>query len=111
MKPLSLVGALSLALAACAPARTTVTPAPVPVSQPPVVTTTPPPASAAVRLTEAPRNWHLLDEATDGVPGISAERALRELLAGRQPARNVVVAVIDGGTDTVARGARSCAAG
>src|SRR5690606_9804565 len=32
--------------------------------------------------------------------GTSAERAYRELLAGRQPARTVVVAVIDGGVDT-----------
>src|SRR5205823_6034151 len=37
---------------------------------------------------------------TDGVPGISAERAQRELLAGKQPARTVLVAVIDGGIDT-----------
>lgn len=50
--------------------------------------------------TEAQRNWQLLDEATDGVPGISAERAQRELLAGKQPARTVLVAVIDGGIDT-----------
>ena len=49
---------------------------------------------------EAQRNWQLLDEATDGVPGISAERAQRELLANRQPARTVLVAVIDGGIDT-----------
>jgi subtilisin family serine protease len=100
MKPFSLVGALSLALAACAPARTTVSPAPAPVSAPSVGT---PPAAAppsTLRLTEPPRNWHLLDQAADGVPGISAERALRELLAGRTPARQVVVAVIDGGTDT-----------
>jgi subtilisin family serine protease len=34
------------------------------------------------------------------VAGISAERALRELLANRQPRRTVVVAVIDGGVDT-----------
>jgi subtilisin family serine protease len=46
------------------------------------------------------RNWHLLDLETDKVPGISAERALREVLATRQPRRTVIVAVIDGGTDT-----------
>ncbi|MGH7552752.1 MAG: S8 family peptidase [Longimicrobiales bacterium] len=51
-------------------------------------------------MREASRNWHLLDEASDGVAGISAERALRELLANRQPRRTVVVAVIDGGVDT-----------
>jgi cell wall-associated protease len=49
---------------------------------------------------EPQRNWQLLDETTDGVPGISAERAQRELLAGKQPARTVLVAVIDGGIDT-----------
>ena len=49
---------------------------------------------------EAQRNWQLLDEIIDGVPGISAERAQRELLAGKQPARTVLVAVIDGGIDT-----------
>jgi subtilisin family serine protease len=49
---------------------------------------------------DAPRNWQLLDEVTDGVPGISAERAQRELLAGKTPGRTVLVAVIDGGIDT-----------
>ncbi|MDB4914317.1 MAG: peptidase and in kexin sedolisin [Gemmatimonadetes bacterium] len=46
------------------------------------------------------RNWHQLDLKTDGVPGISSERAMKELLAGVQPKRTVIVAVIDGGTDT-----------
>jgi subtilisin family serine protease len=46
------------------------------------------------------KNWHQLDQKLDGVPGISSERAMKELLAGVQPRRNVVVAVIDGGTDT-----------
>ena len=50
-------------------------------------------------LAEAPRNWHLLDPA-EGVPGISLLRAERELLAGRQPQRTVLVAVIDNGVDT-----------
>jgi subtilisin family serine protease len=49
---------------------------------------------------EAARNWHLLDESSDRVTGIGSERALRELLNNRQPARTVVVAVIDGGVDT-----------
>jgi hypothetical protein len=61
------------------------------------VTPAPAPAPAA---REAPRNWQLLDPATDRVPGIGAERAQRELLAGRKPRRTVVVAVIDGGVDT-----------
>ncbi len=51
-------------------------------------------------LTEAPDAWQVLDLDEDGVPGVSANRAYRELLAGRQPQRTVVVAVIDGGIDT-----------
>jgi subtilisin family serine protease len=47
----------------------------------------------------APSNWHLLDPATDRVPGIGAERAYRELLAGMQPRDTVVVAIIDSGVE------------
>lgn len=57
-------------------------------------------APAVEVLTEAPDAWQLLDLETDRVPGVSATRTYRELLAGRQPAREVIVAVIDGGTDT-----------
>jgi cell wall-associated protease len=90
-------------LAACAPATTiTETPAPAPAP----VTTTPPqpapttPAAPLARLTEAPRDWQLLDATSDRVVGVSARRAERELLAGKQPKRTVIVAVIDGGIDT-----------
>ncbi|MEM7415483.1 MAG: S8 family serine peptidase [Gemmatimonadota bacterium] len=51
-------------------------------------------------LEEAPDAWQLLDLEEDRVPGVSATRAYRELLAGRTPQREVVVAVIDGGIDT-----------
>ncbi len=44
-----------------------------------------------------PTNWYNLDYATDGVMGISTERAY-SLLAGRK-STPVVVAVIDGGVD------------
>jgi subtilisin family serine protease len=47
----------------------------------------------------APANWHLLDPGADRFPGISAERAYRELLAGRQPRDTVVVAIIDSGVE------------
>jgi subtilisin family serine protease len=57
-------------------------------------------AAQAAAPDTAPANWHLLDMDRDGVPGISAERAYRELLAGRQPSRQVVVAIIDSGVDT-----------
>lgn len=42
--------------------------------------------------------WHLKDLKTDGVFGISMEKAYRELLAGRKAAV-VTVAVLDGGID------------
>ena len=45
------------------------------------------------------RRWQHLDQQADGVPGISADRAYRELLANR-PATPVVVAVIDSGIDS-----------
>lgn len=47
----------------------------------------------------APANWHLLDAAADRYPGISAERAYRELLNGRQPRDTIVVAIIDSGVE------------
>ena len=88
-----LVGLASL-LAACVPQRTTdVTPLPAPG---PVQAPLPPPPPVQA----APEGWHLLDVTTDGIAGIGAERAYRELLAGREPRRTVVIAVIDGGVDT-----------
>jgi len=75
-------------LAACASAPATTAPG-----------TAPAPANTGP-LKEAPQDWHLLDETADRVPGISANRAYRELLAGRQPQRTILVAVIDNGVDT-----------
>ena len=57
-------------------------------------------AQAQAPLTpEQLRRWQHLDLQADGVPGISADRAYRELLAGR-PATPVLVAVIDSGIDS-----------
>ncbi|HET7457297.1 MAG TPA: S8 family peptidase [Gemmatimonadaceae bacterium] len=101
MKPLfapAAAFAAALALAACAPAATQRSAPVAPAAAP--ATTSPTAPAASVDLSEAPRNWQLLDEGADHVPGISAERAMRELLAGRQPKRTVLVAVIDGGVDT-----------
>jgi len=100
MKPLVLTTLVAVALSACRPAaRPAAGPAPAPA---PIAT--PAPAgradTAAAALLEPPANWQLLDEATDRVPGISALRAERELLAGKAPKRTVVVAVIDAGVDT-----------
>ena len=97
---------LALALTACASGRTvtneTPTPAPAPATSSPTPSrpadTPPPPPPAA--LTEAPRDWQLLDITTDRVVGVSAKRAERELLANKKPTRTVTVAVIDGGIDT-----------
>ena len=94
MKTPSLLAVLLTAAACAAPRTVAPPPAPVPASTAPArVMPAAPPA-------EAQRNWQLLDETIDGVPGISAERAERELLAGKRPARTVLVAVIDGGVDT-----------
>lgn len=94
--------ALALVLSACARTATTTAPVSTPAPPPstPPATTPAPSLVPATALREAPANWHLLDLVSDGVAGISAERAMRELLANRQPQRTVVVAVIDGGVDT-----------
>jgi subtilisin family serine protease len=99
MKSLSsLLVLASFTLAACgAPATVATAPAPASISAPTPSRSTPVPA---VTLVEAPRNWQLLDEATDHVPGIGSERAMRELLAGKAPKRTALVAIIDNGIDT-----------
>lgn len=99
--------------AACASgAAPATTPTAVPSPRPPVSTpaptapteTSPTPATRGAApppsRESAPANWHRLDLEQDGVMGVGSERAIRELLAGRQPQRKIVVAVIDGGVDT-----------
>src|SRR5262245_58750475 len=82
------------------PARTAPPTAPTPApTAPPAATPAPAPAPSAAPL-EAQSNWHLLDATANHVLGIGAERAKRELLAGKQPKKVVLVAVIDGGIDT-----------
>lgn len=49
-------------------------------------------------LSTAPVNWFNLDPQSDRVPGVSVERAYKELLAGKTP-KEVIVAVIDSGID------------
>src|SRR5262249_7912677 len=87
---------LALLAAAC-------TSKPAPVTTPtPVSAPSPTPTVAAPSgLPEAPANWQLMDEAIDHVPGISVQKARRELLAGKAPKQTVTVAVIDGGVDTL----------
>ena len=57
------------------------------------------PAAGHAQSDTARANWHLLDPTADHIPGISAERAYRELLAGMQPRQAVVVAIIDSGVE------------
>jgi subtilisin family serine protease len=94
----------SLAVAAaCGTPATVATPAPVPATAPapaPPAANAPSMHAPAVTLAEPPRNWQLLDEATDHIPGISVQRAMTELLAGKSPKRTVLVAIIDNGIDT-----------
>lgn len=103
---------LLLLLGACtasAPPAAPAPPEPAPAVEQPPRTSEPapvPPSGGDVDvdieapLTAAPDAWQLLDLAQDRVPGTSATRAWTELLAGREPVRTVVVAVIDGGVDT-----------
>src|SRR5256885_1356601 len=83
--------AFTLVAGACT-SRPATAPAPAPSTTPAVM--------APVNITEAPRNWMLLDPGTDHVYGISLLRAERELLASKRPQRTVIVAVIDNGVDT-----------
>ncbi len=87
-----------VALGGCSSA-TTSAPAPPPPGQAAQPAPAPVPVPAAP-LTEAPDAWQLLDVADDRVPGASVNRAYRELLSGRRPEREVVVAIIDSGVDT-----------
>ncbi|MEO7964652.1 MAG: peptidase S8, partial [Gemmatimonadaceae bacterium] len=78
--------------------------APAPAHAAPAASPTPSPVATSPKVeappAEAPPNWQLLDAEGDRVIGTGVLRAKRELLAGRSPARTVLVAVIDGGVDT-----------
>ncbi|MFN7457591.1 MAG: S8 family serine peptidase [Gemmatimonas sp.] len=100
---------IAVLLQACARATPTPVPAPAapplvvpaPVVQPPITVSPVPAAPPAPAAADTARtDWHRLDYDSDRVLGVGSERALRELLAGRQPQREVLVAVIDGGIDT-----------
>src|SRR4051812_18582615 len=47
-----------------------------------------------------PPNWFNLDLLANGYFGISTEKAYNELLKDKRPKQRIIVAVIDGGTDT-----------
>lgn len=50
-------------------------------------------------LSSAPHNWVHLDHSKSGITGISTDKAYAEILKGKTPSREVVVAVIDSGID------------
>jgi cell wall-associated protease len=81
--------------AAVRPAAPPAAPAPQPNAQPPAPAVAPRPS-----FRTAPADWHLLDPVSDGIMGVGARRALRELLGNAAPKRLITVAVIDGGVDT-----------
>ena len=65
-----------------------------------VVINIPRDTAALVVPAKVPESWWLLDRGTDGIYGASVERAYSELLRGMQPARQVIVAILDSGVDT-----------
>lgn len=96
---------LAFAFVACSSPATVATtaPTPAPARSAPVsapAATQPSTRVPPVVMDEAPKNWQLLDQSSDNIAGISSERAMRELLAGKPPKRTVLVAIIDNGIDT-----------
>jgi subtilisin family serine protease len=101
---------LLVSLGGCASAPSTPAPqpappaaAPAPTPQPPAAQPAPPaPAPPAAAVDPAPLGppdrWFYQTTLTGGVPGAAVDAA-HALLAGRQPGRQVVVAIIDGGVD------------
>ncbi len=51
--------------------------------------------------TPPPKNWHLLDKSTTGIPGISLEKAYAFVQAKNVKSQKIIVAVIDSGIDTL----------
>lgn len=55
----------------------------------------------SVSKDEIPKNWHLLDKATTGFPGVSLDKAYEFVKAKNVKSKKIVVAVIDSGIDTL----------
>lgn len=55
----------------------------------------------AQKATEVPNNWHQLDKATTGYYGISLDKARDFVKQKKLKSQQVIVAVIDGGIDTL----------
>lgn len=99
LKPIPAAALLALLMAACAPAPPPAGPSPAAPDAPPAITPAPAPVEPAEALEEPVDRWWLMDEARDRYPGVSADLAYRELLEGRAPRREVVVAILDSGVD------------
>jgi subtilisin family serine protease len=87
-----------LGFGACAPATVTTPPAPTPATPPADVTAVPPPQPETL-ISVVPDRWWLLDTDVDRVYGAGVDRAYAEILNAKQPAREVVVAILDSGVD------------
>ena len=53
------------------------------------------------KSSEVPRGWHLLDKTKDGYAGISIEKAYEFIKSKNLKGKQVIVAVIDSGVDTL----------
>lgn len=62
-------------------------------------TETPEPAPEAIEITSPSEDWHLLSNSDSPYYGTGVERAYSELLEGKEPRKEVIVAIIDSGTD------------
>ena len=100
LTPRALAAGLALSVVAACARATVAAPTPAPSPAVPGQAPAAHPAAAPHDLADLPKNWQLLDESIDHVPGISLDRAESELLAGMTPKQTVLVAVIDGGVDT-----------
>jgi subtilisin family serine protease len=105
---ISLCLAAVVSITACASSTSSVSNTPVPVAPTPVPQTPAPAQPAAPPVTDTavavesrvPPRWWMMDHDATGVYGASVDKAYRELLQGRKPAKTVVVAIIDSGVDT-----------
>ncbi len=55
--------------------------------------------SLQTKAQDTPKNWHLLDENTDNIPGISLQKAYELLKKYNKKSSPIIVAVLDSGLD------------
>src|SRR5947207_1093093 len=54
----------------------------------------------ALAQNSVPKSWHMMDKATNGVYGVSADKAYKFIKSKNLKSKTVIVAVIDSGIDT-----------